>query len=87
MPADRLKMTHRGRLVAGAVADIAVLNIAEVNERTSFADPHQYAEGAVHVFVAGQAVLKDRTMTGARPGLIVRSTDVIPTNVQSTDVQ
>jgi hypothetical protein len=41
----------------------------------------------VHVFVAGQAVLKDRTMTGARPGLIVRSTDVQSTNVQSTDVQ
>lgn len=75
MPADRLKMSNRGHLQAGAIADIAVFDIAEVNEQTSFAEPHQYSEGAVHVFVAGQAVLKDGTMTGARPGVIVRSTD------------
>ncbi|MDP2128899.1 MAG: D-aminoacylase [Pseudohongiella sp.] len=75
MPADRLKMHNRGHLAPGAVADIAVLNIAEVRELTSFADPHQYAEGAVHVFVAGEAVLQDKVMTGARPGAIVRSTD------------
>jgi N-acyl-D-amino-acid deacylase len=75
MPADRLNMPNRGRLQAGTIADIAVLNIAEVKELTSFADPHQYAEGAVHVFVAGEAVLRDKVMTGARPGVIVRSTD------------
>ncbi|TFH75294.1 D-aminoacylase [Gammaproteobacteria bacterium LSUCC0112] len=75
MPADRLKMQTRGRLQVGAIADIAVLNIAEVRELTSFVDPHQYAEGAVHVFVSGNAVLLDKTMTGARPGVIVRSTD------------
>jgi dihydroorotase/N-acyl-D-amino-acid deacylase len=75
MPADRLNMDNRGRLMPGAIADIAVLNITEVRELTSFADPHRYAEGAVHVFVAGQAVLLDQAMTGARPGVIVRSTD------------
>lgn len=75
MPADRLKLGNRGYLAPDAIADIAVLNIAEVQELTSFADPHQYAEGAVHVFVAGEAVLLDQAMTGARPGMIVRSTD------------
>ncbi|MDP3516974.1 MAG: D-aminoacylase [Pseudohongiella sp.] len=76
MPADRLKLGNRGYLVPGAIADIAVLDIASVKELTSFADPHQYAEGAVHVFVAGEAVLLDSAMTGARPGVIVRSTDL-----------
>lgn len=75
MPADRLKMHNRGYLAPGKIADIAVLNLAQVRELTTFADPHQYAEGAVHVFVAGQAVLLDGAMTGARPGVIVRSTD------------
>ncbi|MDO9475584.1 MAG: D-aminoacylase [Pseudohongiella sp.] len=75
MPADRLKMQTRGRLQVGAIADIAVLDIAEVRELTSFADPHQYAEGAVHVFVGGQAVLLDNVMTGTRPGVIIKSTD------------
>lgn len=73
MPADRLKMNERGRLVSGAIADIAVLDIGAVRELSSFGDPHQYAEGAVHVFVAGTAVLLDGAMTGARPGVIVRS--------------
>tara|TARA_R110002072_G_scaffold269868_2_gene429284 strand:+ start:13107 stop:14723 length:1617 start_codon:yes stop_codon:yes gene_type:complete len=75
MPADRLQMTDRGRLQAGAIADIAVLDITGVRETTTFADPHQYAEGAIHVFVAGQAVLQDQAMTGVRPGTIIRSTD------------
>lgn len=73
MPADRLKMNERGRLVSGAIADIAVLDIGAVRELSSFGDPHQYAEGAVHVFVAGTAVLLDGAMTGARPGVIVRA--------------
>lgn len=75
MPADRLKLGNRGYLGPEMIADIAVLDITKVRELTSFTDPHQYAEGAVHVFVAGQAVLQDGAMTGARPGVIVRSTD------------
>jgi N-acyl-D-amino-acid deacylase len=76
MPAARLNMKDRGRLQPGTIADIAVLQISAVKELTSFADPHQYAEGAVHVFVAGEAVLLNKVMTGARPGVIVRSTDL-----------
>lgn len=75
MPAQRLNINDRGVLRPGAVADIAVLDLEGVRELTSFSDPHQYAEGAVHVFVGGQAVLLDGSMTGARPGVIIRSTD------------
>ncbi|WP_082628159.1 N-acyl-D-amino-acid deacylase family protein [Pseudohongiella spirulinae] len=75
MPAQRLKISDRGVLHPGTVADIAVLDLESVRELTSFSDPHQYAEGAVHVFVHGQAVLLDGSMTGARPGVIIRSTD------------
>jgi N-acyl-D-amino-acid deacylase len=75
MPAQRLNINDRGVLRPGSVADIAVLDLEGVRELTSFSDPHQYAEGAVHVFVGGQAVLLDGSMTGARPGVIIRSTD------------
>lgn len=78
MPAGRLDIDDRGVLQPGAVADIAVLDLNAVRELTSFSDPHQYAEGAVHVFVGGQAVLLDGVMTGARPGVIIRSTDYRP---------
>ena len=36
-------------------------------------DPHRYAVGVHHVFVAGQAVLLDGRMTGERPGWVLRS--------------
>lgn len=75
LPADRLGLADRGRLQVGAMADIAVLDLAAVRDLSTFEEPHQYAEGAAHVFVAGEAVLLDGTMTAARPGLIVRSTD------------
>ncbi len=73
LPAARLNLGDRGRLVVGAVADIAVFDAAAVRDTATFEDPHQYAEGMRHVFVAGQSVLQNASMTGARPGKILRS--------------
>ncbi|MGM0631911.1 MAG: N-acyl-D-amino-acid deacylase family protein [Pseudomonadota bacterium] len=73
LPADRLSVDDRGRLRVGAIADIAVLDIESVIDRSNFAEPHQYAEGAHHVFVAGEPVLLDGDMTAARPGRVIRS--------------
>ena len=64
MPAARVGLSSRGRLEPGAIADIV---------EATFADPHQYAVGMQHVFVAGEAVLLDAGPTGARPGRILRS--------------
>ncbi len=73
MPAERIGLDDRGRLEPGAIADIAVVDPRRVIDRATFADPHQYAEGVRHVFVAGQAVLLNAQMTGARPGRVLRS--------------
>lgn len=72
LPADRIGLADRGRITAGAIADIAVLDPAAVIDKAEFGNPHQYAEGAHHVFVAGEAVLLNGVMTGARPGRILR---------------
>ncbi len=74
LPAERLGLTQRGRLRVGAVADVAVLDPDTVIDHATFADPHQYATGVQHVFVAGQAVLLHEELTGARPGRALRST-------------
>jgi dihydroorotase/N-acyl-D-amino-acid deacylase len=73
MPADRINLNDRGRIEVSAIADIAVLDQKTVIDRATFEKPHQYAEGVHHVFVAGEAVLLDGDMTGARPGRILRS--------------
>ena len=74
LPADRIGLADRGRLAVGAVADIVAFDADAVVDRATFADPHRYAEGVHHVFVAGQAVLLDGRMTGERPGRVLRST-------------
>ncbi len=73
LPADRIGMSDRGRIVEGAIADIAVIDPKTVIDKATFENPHQYAEGAHHVFVSGEAVLLNGQMTGKRPGKILRS--------------
>ena len=73
LPADRINLSDRGRIEPGAIADVAVLDPGAVIDTAVFGNPHQYAEGAHHIFVAGQAVLLDAEMTGARPGRVLRA--------------
>jgi N-acyl-D-amino-acid deacylase len=68
LPANRFGIWERGLLRPGMKADIALFDPAKVVDRAEFGKPHQYAEGVVHVFVNGKAVLRDGRMTGERPG-------------------
>ena len=77
LPAERIGLGDRGRIEVGAIADILVFDPDTVIDNATFEDPHQYASGAHHVFVSGEAVLLDETMTGARPGQVLRSTDYL----------
>lgn len=72
LPAARLGMTERGVLRPGAVADIAVLDPATVTDRSTYDDPWQLSTGVLHVLVAGEPVLADGRLTGARPGRVLR---------------
>jgi dihydroorotase/N-acyl-D-amino-acid deacylase len=72
LPAARLGLPDRGVLREGAVADLVVFDPATIQDHATFEEPHQYATGAVDVFVGGQAVLLDSTLTGARPGKVLR---------------
>jgi len=73
MPARRLGFEDRGVLLAGAVADITVLDPAAVIDHATFAEPHQYATGILHVLVSGQFAIRDGEPTGLRPGRVLRN--------------
>jgi len=49
-----------------------VFDPQRIAERATFTEPHQLAEGMVHVFVNGTPVLRDGAHTGATPGRFVR---------------
>jgi N-acyl-D-amino-acid deacylase len=72
LPAHNLKLRRRGSLASGSYADVVVFDPARIEDRATFAQPHQYATGMVHVFVNGEQVLKDGEHTGATPGRVVR---------------
>ncbi|WP_343485907.1 D-aminoacylase [Allomuricauda sp. d1] len=72
LPASNLKIKKRGMLKAGNYADLAIFNAKTIRDKATFEEPHQFAEGMVHVFVNGEQVLKDGEHTGATPGRFVK---------------
>ncbi|MBK8021758.1 MAG: amidohydrolase family protein [Chloroflexi bacterium] len=72
LPASVLKIKERGVLRPGYFADVVVFDPAQVQDKATFAQPHQYAVGMQHVFVNGTQVLANGEHTGARPGRVVR---------------
>lgn len=71
LPATNLKIKKRGSLTAGNYADVVLFDPRTIGDRATFEEPHQYAEGMVHVFVNGTQVLRDGEHTGAFPGRVV----------------
>lgn len=72
LPATNLKIKKRGSLTTGNYADVVLFDPETIIDKATFKNPHQYAEGMVHVFVNGTQVLKDGEHTGEFPGQVVR---------------
>jgi N-acyl-D-amino-acid deacylase len=72
LPAENLRLDRRGYLQEGYFADVVVFDPATVQDHATFVEPHQYSTGMAHVFVNGEAVLRDGEHTGATPGRVVR---------------
>jgi N-acyl-D-amino-acid deacylase len=70
--ARRFRLTDRGLIRPGFVADIAVFDPATVIDRSTYAAGRTLAEGVEHVLVNGTLVLKSGEPTGATPGRALR---------------
>jgi N-acyl-D-amino-acid deacylase len=68
--AQRFGLTDRGVIRAGMTADL-VLFEDSVTDRATFEDPVQAPTGITHVWIAGEAVVADSRVTGARPGRVI----------------
>jgi N-acyl-D-aspartate/D-glutamate deacylase len=79
MVAERLApfvpaMRQKGRLAAGADADITIFDPARVIDRATYEQPAQFSEGIRHVLVGGTFVVRDQQLVeGVRPGKAIRS--------------
>ena len=72
LPAQTLGISKRGRLVSGHFADVVIFDPEKIADHATFAKPHQYSTGMVHVLVNGVPVVADGKHTGAMPGRAIR---------------
>jgi N-acyl-D-aspartate/D-glutamate deacylase len=71
LPAQVYQLPDRGRLREGSAADVVVFDLESIRDNATFTEPHQLAQGMVHVFVNGQAAVKDRDFTDALAGRVL----------------
>ncbi len=71
LPADRIGLADRGRIAPGCYADIVVFDPDHVQDRATFEQPHQYSAGIEHVFVNGEAAIREGRLTGAMAGRLL----------------
>ena len=72
MPATRLGLTDRGRLMVGAFADVVVFDARTVADQSTFTAPHQYPVGIETVIVNGQIAVQGAKATGVKAGRVIK---------------
>jgi N-acyl-D-aspartate/D-glutamate deacylase len=72
LPADILKLSHRGYLRAGWYADVVVFDPSGFRDKATYEKPHQYAEGVRYLFVNGKPVIDGGKATGVLAGRVLR---------------
>lgn len=70
-PAQRVGLLDRGILRPGMAADVVVFDADRIRDKSTYEQPHQYAEGVSAVLVNGVVVFEGGAMTGARPGAVL----------------
>ena len=68
VPADRFGLRNRGRIAAGAFADLVVWDEADFKIRSTYTDPHRFTTGVKLVMVNGTVPYRDGVFTGERGG-------------------
>lgn len=71
LPARRLGLRGRGALAVDNFADAVVFEGDRIADTATYAAPHSYPEGILHVFVNGTAAVRDGVASGHRPGRVL----------------
>ncbi|MEX0778873.1 MAG: D-aminoacylase [Balneolales bacterium] len=72
LPASVFRLQDRGVIRPGAIADIAIFDLAEIKDVATYTDPHHLSEGMVHVLVRGKAALSNGEPTGELHGRVLK---------------
>ena len=71
LPAVIMGIKDRGLVREGLVADLVVLDLETVRDRSTFFEPHQYADGIDYVMVGGELLIDQGDFTWALAGEVL----------------
>ena len=74
LPATVFRLPERGVLRVGAMADVAVFDLAAVRDVATYEDPHHHSEGMKVIIVNGRVALDGGKVTGERAGRVLAKT-------------
>lgn len=72
LPAWRLKIFNRGMIRPGYYADIVVFDYEKFQDKATFENPHQYADGVVYLWVNGVLTIENGKLTGKTGGRVIK---------------
>lgn len=75
LPAKKIGLKDRGTISERAYADIVVFDPETIDDRATFADPHNYPEGIEVVIVNGKVVVENGEFLGVSSGKVLRKGD------------
>jgi N-acyl-D-amino-acid deacylase len=71
LPASHFKFADRGEIREGLAADLVIFDPATVRDVATYAAPHAYPHGIVHVLVNGEFVVRNGQPAPARAGVVL----------------
>jgi N-acyl-D-aspartate/D-glutamate deacylase len=71
LPANVFGMSGRGILRPGAVADIVLFDLDQLEDVATYERPHRFSQGMVHVLVNGRFAIEDEEFTGHLHGRVL----------------
>jgi N-acyl-D-amino-acid deacylase len=78
LPAQHMGFGERGVIAPGMMADLVLFNPNTVIDRATTSEPFAPSEGIHSVWVAGEWVLHEGTVSEAFPGRVIRRSDAQP---------
>jgi N-acyl-D-amino-acid deacylase len=72
LPARTFNFHDRGLIREGMAADLVLFDPAKVQDKATYAQPHQFSEGFDLVLVNGVPVADGGKLSGLKPGKVLR---------------
>ena len=73
LPASIFGLDGRGSIGVGSFADLVVFDAEKIGDAATYERPYAFPTGIAHVYVNGEAVLREGALTSKRPGRVLRN--------------